>query len=56
MTMAQYERATIILNEKKQLEEQLYRLRMSMEFNYNSKEYNEVANKLFNLGQEFAAL
>lgn len=55
MTMTQYERATAILEEKKRLEEELYQLRCSIDF-VISDEYIEVCNKLFNLGQEFAAL
>ena len=56
MTMPEYKRATAILEEKKQLEERLHQLRMSIDFNFNSEEYIEICNKLFNLGQEFAAL
>ena len=56
MTMLDYEKATKILKEKEQLEEKLYRLRMSMDFNFNSKEYTEIINRLFVLGQEFASL
>ena len=55
MTMTQYERATAILEEKKQLEDKLYQLRCSVDF-VISDEYIEVCNRLFSLGQEFAAL
>lgn len=55
MTIEQYNRATEILKEKKQLEETLYNLRSSIDF-IISEEYLEVSNKLFILGQEFAAL
>lgn len=55
MTMEQYNRATAILEEKKQLEEQLYQLRTSINFAF-SDEYIEICNKLFTIGQEFAAL
>lgn len=56
MTIEQYNRATEILNEKKSLEEHMCQLRMSVNFAYNTKEYEEVCNRLFVLGQEFAAL
>lgn len=56
MTIENYKRATAILKEKEQLEEQLARLRMSINFNLPSNEYTEICNKLFSLGQEFAAL
>ncbi len=56
MTIEEYNKATKILEEKKQLEEKLYQLRMSMDFKYNTDEYEEVCNKLFTLGQQFAAL
>lgn len=55
MTIEQYNRATEILNEKKLLEETLFKLRNSIDF-IISEEYVEVSNKLFSLGQEFAAL
>lgn len=57
MTIDTYCRATEILANKKQLEEKLYQLRMSTEFSQDlMKEYESVSNKLFVLGQEFAAL
>ena len=55
MTIEQYEKATKILEEKKQLEDKLYNLRMSIDF-VISDEYIEVCNRLFTIGQEFAAL
>ena len=55
MTIEQYEKATKILKEKKQLEDRLYQIRMSMDFQY-SDEYAEICNRLFTIGQEFAAL
>ncbi len=55
MTTEAYNKATKILEEKKQLEEKLYQLRHSVDF-VVSEEYIEVCNKLFELGQEFAAL
>ena len=54
MTMAQYERATVILKEKEELEEKLYRLRMSTD--YATDESIKICNRLFTLGQEFDAL
>ena len=56
MTMEAYKRATAILEEKKQLEEKLYQLRMSVNFQFDTEESIEISNKLFALGQEFAAL
>lgn len=56
MTIEEYNKATKILEEKKQLEDKLYRLRTSHDFVYNIKEYEDVTNRLFVLGQEFAAL
>lgn len=57
MTIDAYYKATAILKDKEQLEEKLYQLRMSMNFSRDlMKEYEEVSNKLFVLGQEFAAL
>ena len=56
MTMTEYERATAILKERKELEEKLYRLRMSMDFKYDTDESIKICNRLFELGQEFAAL
>jgi hypothetical protein len=55
MTMEQYNRATAILEEKKQLEETLYEISRSIDF-IISEEYIEVSNKLFILGQEFSTL
>ena len=56
MIMEAYKRATAILEEKKQLEERLYQLRMSVNFQYDTEESIEISNKLFVLGQEFASL
>ena len=55
MTIEQYEKATKILEEKKQLEDKLYNLKMSIDFAI-SDEYIEICNRLFTIGQEFAAL
>ena len=57
MTVEAYNRATKILEEKQQLENQLRRLRENIlvDFSY-AEEYVEISNKLFKLGQEFAAL
>jgi hypothetical protein len=57
MTIETYNRATKILEEKQQLEDELRRLRdkVMIDFSY-LEEYAEISNKLFNLGQEFAAL
>jgi hypothetical protein len=57
MTIEAYNRATKILEEKQQLENQLRRLRENIlvDFSY-TEEYVEISNKLFKLGQEFAAL
>jgi hypothetical protein len=57
MTIETYNMATKILKEKQQLEDELGRLRdkVMIDFSY-IEEYAEISNKLFNLGQEFAAL
>ena len=57
MTIETYNRATKILEEKQQLEDELRQLRdkVMIDFSY-IEEYTEISNKLFNLGQEFAAL
>lgn len=57
MTIETYNRATKILEEKQQLEDELRRLRdkVMIDFSYIEKSA-EISNKLFNLGQEFAAL
>lgn len=56
MTIEEYNKATEILDEKKQLEDRLQQFRMSVNFAYNIEEYEKVCNRLFVLGQEFAAL
>ena len=58
MTLKAYERATAILKEKEDLEKELCTLRVNMDLNFtvNRDRYIEVSNKLFKLGQEFAAL
>ena len=59
MTMKAYERATAILKEKQELENELHTIRMNMDLNFNpfdKEKYVEVSNKLFHLGQEFASL
>ena len=55
MTIEQYEKATKILEEKKGLEEQLYPARMSINFTMSDK-CTEICDRLFTIGQEFAAL
>lgn len=58
MTIEAYNEATKILKEKQQLEDKLRQLRekiLFVDFSY-TEEYTEISNKLFNLGQEFAAL
>jgi hypothetical protein len=55
MTIEEYNMATKILEEVKQLEEKIYQLQMSIGFR-NSKDYEEISSRLFILGQEFAAL
>jgi hypothetical protein len=58
MTIETYDKATQILQEKKQLEDELRRLREKslINFSYYIDEHIKISNKLFNLGQEFAAL
>lgn len=64
MTIEAYNKATKILEEKKQLEDELKRLseKATMAFQYSlsysdhSKESAEITEKLFKLGAEFAAL
>lgn len=57
MTIETYNKATKILEEKQRLEDGLKRLRekILLDFSY-IEAYTEISNKLFNLGQEFAAL
>lgn len=55
MTVEAYNKATKILEEKKQLEDRLFQMRLSMDF-MCSDEYAEICNRLFTIGQEFAAL
>ena len=65
MTIEAYNKATKILEEKKQLEEELNRIRekAGRDFAYSlsysddrNKEFVEITEKLFNLGAAFAAL
>ena len=59
MTVEAYNKATKILEEKKLLEEKLEQLRIDIRMGINfvsSAEYIEICNRLFALGQEFAAL
>lgn len=56
MTIEAYNKATQILEEKKQLEEKLWQLRSSIDFTLHYDEYIEVSNRLFTIGQEFASL
>ena len=56
MTIEQYNKATKILEEKKQLEDKLYSLSRSMLSLSDMQEYDETCAKLFELGQEFAML
>ena len=58
MTIETYNKATKILEEKKRLEEQMLQLqrRVQIDFVQNVKEYEAILNRLFVLGQEFAAL
>lgn len=65
MTIEAYNKATKILEEKKQLEEELNRVRekAARDFVYSlsysddrNKEFIEITEKLFNLGAAFAAL
>ena len=62
MTIEAYNKATKILEEKKLLEDELRQLEVSVskfkidiDFKYQN-EYTEICNRLFALGQEFAAL
>jgi hypothetical protein len=57
MTIETYNKATKILEEKQRLEDGLKQLRekILLDFSY-IEAYTEISNKLFNLGQEFAAL
>lgn len=56
MTIETYNKATKILEEKKQLEDKLFSLARNMTGFYNTQEYDEICAKLFELGQEFAML
>lgn len=56
MTIETYNKATKILEERKSLEDKLYLLRQSTVDFYSSSEVVEICNRLFVLGQEFAAL
>lgn len=64
MTIEEYNRATSILEEKKQLEAELMQVedkvmqvrdKLIIDCSYIGR-YIEITNKLFDLGQEFAAL
>lgn len=55
MTIESYNRATEIIKEKEQLEKELSQLRMSIDFK-DLDEYVDISNRIFTLGQEFAAL
>ena len=57
MTFEQYNRATKILEEKEFLEKKLQNIRDVYRVDFvNLKEYEEICEKLFALGLEFAAL
>ena len=57
MTFEQYNRATKILEEKEFLEKKLQNTRDVYRVDFvNLNEYNEIYERLFALGQEFAAL
>ena len=57
MTIEQYEKATKLLEEKKQLEEKLHLIRGGASFDFaDTEEYINICNRLFILGGEFAAL
>ena len=60
MTFEQYSRATKILEEKEFLEKKLQNIRDIYHVDFvnfvNLDEYNEICEKLFALGLEFAAL
>jgi hypothetical protein len=56
MTNEQYEKATKLLEEKRQLENQIFVSVQEATHLMRSIDYNELVNKLFVLGQEFAAL
>ena len=55
MTIEAYNKATKILEEKKQLEDKLFQMRMSVDF-IISDDYIEICNRLFTIGQEFSSL
>lgn len=52
MTIEAYKRATEILKEQERLEEILQKIDPEYEF----EKYRDIHNRLFELGQEFAAL
>ena len=57
MTFEQYNRATKILEEKEFLEKKLQNLRDVYRVDFiNLNEYDEICERLFALGHEFAAL
>ena len=57
MTFEQYNRATKILEEKEFLEKKLQNIRDVYRVDFvNLNEYDEICERLFALGQEFAAL
>jgi hypothetical protein len=57
MTFEQYIKATKILEEKEFLEKKLQNIRDVYRVDFvNLDEYNEICEKLFALGLEFAAL
>lgn len=57
MTFEQYNRATKILEEKEFLEKKLQNIRDVYRVDFvNLNEYNEICERLFALGLEFAAL
>lgn len=57
MTIEQYNKATKILEEKKQLEERLQHIKGVYSFDFaDVEEYLQICKKLFILGGEFAAL
>ena len=57
MTIEAYNKATKILEEKKQLEERLKHIKGAYSFDFTDvEEYIQICEKLFILGSEFAAL
>lgn len=57
MTIEQYNKATKILEEKKQLEERLQHIKGTYSFDFaDAEEYLQICEKLFILGGEFTAL